>query len=132
MIEIDAMFPVMVTANLEGVKAFYESVFGFNAVFYDADFYLHLVSPNSGVQLGFLMPEHASQPDFLRPLMSPEGYVISLEVKDAAHAYAQAQEMNLTIAMEFKEEAWGQVHFMLQDPVGFRVDVVQHIEASDN
>ena len=102
MIEIDAMFPVMVTANLEAVKAFYESVFGFNAVFYDADFYLHLVSPNSGVQLGFLMPEHASQPDFLRPLMSPDGYVISLEVKDAAHAYAEAQKMDLTMAMELK------------------------------
>lgn len=100
MIEIDAMFPVMVTANLEAVKAFYESVFGFNAVFYDADFYLHLVSPNSGVQLGFLMPEHASQPDFLRPLMSPDGYVISLEVKDAAHAYAEAQKMDLTMAMD--------------------------------
>ena len=107
MIEIDAMFPVMVTANLEAVKAFYESVFGFNAVFYDADFYLHLVSPNSGVQLGFLMPEHASQPDFLRPLMSPDGYVISLEVKDAAHAYAEAQKMDLTMAMELKEEVWG-------------------------
>lgn len=132
MIEIDAMFPVMVTANLEAVKAFYESVFGFNAVFYDADFYLHLVSPNSGIQLGFLMPEHASQPDFLRPLMSPDGYVISLEVKDASHAYAEAQKMDLTIAMELKEEVWGQVHFMLKDPAGFRIDVVQHLEVSGN
>lgn len=132
MIEIDAMFPVMVTANLEAVKAFYESVFGFNAVFYDADFYLHLVSPHSGVQLGFLVPGHGSQPDFLHPLMSPDGYVISLEVKDAAHAYAQAQEMDLTIAMALKEEAWGQLHFMIQDPAGFRVDVVQHLEMAAN
>jgi len=132
MIEIDAMFPVMVTANLEAVKAYYESVFGFDAVFYDADFYLHLVSPNSGVQLGFLIPEHASQPEFLRPLMFPEGYVISLEVKDAAQAYEEAKKMNLTMAMEFKKEAWGQVHFMLLDPAGFRIDVVQHIEASEN
>ena len=127
MIEIDAMFPVMVTANLESVKAFYEAVFGFNAVFYDPDFYVHLVSPNSGVQLGFLLPNHASQPDFLHSLMSAEGYVISLEVKDAANAYAQAQNMNLTIAMELKEETWGQVHFMLVDPAGFRIDVVQHL-----
>jgi len=132
MIEINAMFPVMVTANLEAVKVFYEAVFGFNAVFYDPDFYLHLVSPTSGVQFGFLMPEHASQPDFLRPLMSPDGYVISLEVKDAAHAYAEAQKMGLMIAMELKEEVWGQVHFMLQDPAGFRIDVVQHLEASGN
>ncbi len=132
MIEIDAMFPVMVTAELDAVKTFYESVFGFNAVFYDADFYLHLVSPNTGAQLGFLVPEHTSQPDFLRPLMSPNGYVISLEVKDAAAAYAEAKRMELTIAMELKEEVWGQIHFMLQDPAGFRVDVVQHVELSSN
>ena len=132
MIEIDAMFPVMVTRNLEAVKAFYESVFGFNAVFYDIDFYLHLVSHNSGIQLGFLMPEHTSQPDFLRELMSPDGYVISLEVNDVAHAYDEAQKMDLTIAMELKEEDWGQVHFMLQDPAGFRIDVVQHIEVAGN
>jgi uncharacterized glyoxalase superfamily protein PhnB len=132
MIEIDAMFPVMVTANLEAVKAFYESVFGFNTVFYDADFYLHLVSPHSGIQLGFLMPEHASQPDFLKPLMSPDGYVISLEVKDATKAYTEAQKMDLAIAMELKEEVWGQLHFMLQDPAGFRIDVVQHVDASGN
>lgn len=132
MIEIDAMFPVMVTKNLDAVKAFYELVFGFNAVFFDANFYLHLVSPSSGAQLGFLVPEHASQPEFLRQLMSSDGYVISLEVKNAAQAYAEAQEMNLTIAMELKEEVWGQVHFMLEDPAGFRIDVVQHLEASGN
>lgn len=132
MIEIDAMFPVMVTKNLEAVKAFYEFVFGFNAVFFDAGFYLHLVQPSSGVQLGFLVPEHATQPEFLRPLMSLDGYVISLEVKNAAQAYAEAKKMDLIIAMELKEEVWGQVHFMLQDPGGFRIDVVQHLEASGN
>src|SRR5690606_41608648 len=80
----------------------------------------------------FLMPEHASQPDFLRPLMSPDGYVIPLEVKDAAHAYAEAQKMDLTMARELKEEVWEQVHFILEDPAGFRIDVVQHLEISGN
>lgn len=131
MIAIDAMFPVMVASDLAALKQFYESVFGFNAVFYDSNFYLHLVSPNSGVQLGFLMPEHASQPDFLHPKMVTDGYVISLEVKDATSAYAQAQKLNLTFAMELKEEVWGQIHFMLQDPAGFRIDVVQHVEVAD-
>ena len=132
MIEIDAMFPVMVSSNLEAIKQYYESVFGFNAVFYDPGFYLHLVSPNSGVQLGFLLPNHATQPEFLHPIMATNGYVISLEVKDAAQAYAEAKNMNLDIAMELKEEDWGQIHFILQDPAGFRVDVVQHLEATGN
>ena len=132
MIEIDAMFPVMVASNLEAIKQYYESVFGFNAVFYDPDFYLHLVSPGTGAQLGFLLPGHTSQPEFLHPIMTTDGYVISLEVKDAGQAYTEAKNMNLDIAMGLKEEAWGQIHFMLQDPAGFRVDVVQHLEATGN
>ncbi|MDW5419182.1 VOC family protein [Iodobacter sp. CM08] len=128
MIEIEAMFPVMVTQNLESVKQFYEAVFGFNAVFYDPNFYLHLVSPNTGAQLGFLLPNHDAQPDFLHPMMSADGYVISLEVKDAAKAYREAKSLNLNFVMHLKEEVWGQIHFMLQDPAGFRVDVVQHLD----
>ena len=128
MIGIDAMFPVMVTLDIEAVKQYYETVFGFNAVFYDSDFYLHMVSPDSGAQLGFLLPDHATQPEFLRPVMSKEGYVISFEVKDAAQAYAEALKMQLDITMELKEEIWGQIHFMVQDPAGLRVDIVQHVE----
>ncbi|PSW73227.1 glyoxalase [Photobacterium sp. GB-50] len=127
MIEVDAMFPVMVTSDLEVVKQFYETVFGFKAVFYDSNFYLHLVSPNNNIQLGFLVPNVASQPEFLHPIMSAKGYVISLEVKDAALAYAEAKQMDLNFIMALKEEEWGQVHFMIQDPAGLSIDVVQHL-----
>lgn len=132
MIEIEAMFPVMVTDNLDAVKQFYETVFGFNTVFYDPNFYLHLVSPSTGAQLGFLLPNHATQPEFLHPIMSSDGFVISLEVKDAVMAYSEAQRMNLSFAMDLKQEEWGQIHFMVQDPAGFRVDVVQHLEVTGN
>jgi uncharacterized glyoxalase superfamily protein PhnB len=128
MIEIDAMFPVMVASNLEELKTFYETVFGFKTVFYDTHFYLHLMSDNGAIQLGFLLPNLTSQPEFLHPVMSIDGFVISLEVKDAALAYLEAQKLNLNFAMNLKEESWGQVHFMIKDPAGFRVDVVQHLE----
>ena len=131
MIKIDAMFPVMVTNNLDTVKQFYERVFDFNAVFYEPDFYLHLISPGSGVQLGFLLPNHASQPEFLHSVMSKNGFILSLEVKDATAAFTEAQRMNLNIEMHLKQEEWGQLHFILTDPAGFRVDIVQHIAASD-
>jgi hypothetical protein len=36
--------------------------------------------------------------------MSSEGFVISLEVKDAALAYSEAQKMNLNFIMSLKEE----------------------------
>ena len=128
MIDIQAMFPVMVASNLEDIKQFYTSVFGFNVAFFDPSFYLHLVSPSSGIQLAFLLPNHVSQPQFLHSIMSLEGYVISFEVADAARAYAEAKSMGLTIAMDLKDEVWGQTHFMLKDPAGFKIDVVEHLE----
>jgi uncharacterized glyoxalase superfamily protein PhnB len=128
MIEIDAMFPVMVAENLEAMKQFYETVFGFKTVFYDTNFYLHIISPNNSIQLGFLLPNLVSQPEFLHSVMSSEGFVISLEVKNAALAYSEAQKMNLTLIMDLKQEEWGQIHFMIQDPAGFSVDIVQHLE----
>lgn len=128
MIEVNAMFPVLVADNLEAIKEFYQGVFGFEVIFYDPNFYLHLASPNNGIQLGFLMPNHASQPAFLHSIMSADGFVISLEVKDATLAYAEAQKIALNFVIGLKEEEWGQVHFIIQDPAGFRIDVVQHLD----
>lgn len=126
MIEFSAMFPVMVTENLEQVKAFYETFFGFKAAYYQEDFYLHLVSIESGVQLGFLVPGHPSQPEFLQRLIDPNGYVMSLEVTDAARAFEQAKALNMTVSMALKEEVWGQIHFMVEDPSGINIDIIQH------
>ncbi len=128
MIEFKAMFPVMVVEDLNAIKSFYESVFGFHAVFYDSDFYLHLVSPSNGVQLGFLVPHHESQPSLLHAKMVSEGYVISLEVSDATVAYDQIMGLNIDVAMPLKEETWGQRHFIIRDPAGIHIDIVQHLE----
>lgn len=130
MIEFQAMFPVMVAADLAAIKHFYETIFAFNTVFYDPNFYLHLVSPSNGVQLGFLVPNHESQPAFLQTRMVTDGYVISLEVGDAQKAYQQAKELALDMIMPLKDEAWGQRHFIIQDPAGLRIDIVEHFEVT--
>ena len=132
MIEVDVMFPVLVTESLASVKQFYETAFGFTAVFYEPNFYLHLISPNHSIQVGFLLPDLVSQPEFLHPLMTTDGFVLSLETKDAAVAYSKAQKMGLKIIMDLKQEPWGQLHFMVQDPAGFRIDVIQHLKSTNN
>ncbi len=129
MIEINTLFPVLVTENLAALQDFYTQHFGFQAVFFDADFYLHLLHPGSGTQLGFLVPNHPSQPDFLQPLASQNGMVISFEVMDIQSALNSAKEKALSIAMPYKEESWGQAHFMVRDPAGFIVDIIQHTES---
>lgn len=128
MIAFQAMFPVMVVDDLAQLKAYYEAHFGFNAVFYDPEFYLHLVAPDNGVQLGFLLPNHPSQPPILHAKMVNEGYVMSFEVADAHQAHQQAKQMQLQIVLPLTDEAWGQRHFILQDPAGLYIDMVEQLE----
>lgn len=128
MITINEVYPLYVTENLAALKAFYETHFGFTAVFYEPDFYLHLTHMESGNQLGFMVPNHPSQPPFLHSKTSNVGAIISFDVSDAKSAYQTTKEKGLTIVLEYTEEQWGQNHFIVRDPQGLLIDIVEHIE----
>lgn len=127
MIHTIAMFPVLVANDLAKLKVFYEGNFGFIAEFYQDDFYLHLLQPESKIQLAFMVP-HPSQPEFLHPTASSLGLVISLEVDNSKDAYEKARDLGLDISMNHKVEAFGVAHFMVRDPAGFILDIVEHLE----
>jgi len=128
MIETTTLFPLYVAEDLGALKKFYVSVFGLKAVFFDADFYLHLLNPETGSQLGFMLPDHSSQPEFLHPAASTNGVVITFEVADANVALQQANALDLELLMNLNQEPWGQRHFIFRDPAGFMVDIVEHID----
>ncbi len=127
MIEFNALFPLYITENLEALKDFYTTVFGFEAVFFDAEFYLHLQHPVNNSQIGFLLPGHATQPEFLHAQAQTEGHVISFDVDSARVAFDKATEAGLDIIFTYTEEPWGQNHFMVRDPAGFVVDLVENV-----
>lgn len=125
MIAINSSFPLYVVDNLEAQKRFYTETFGFEAVFFDDTFYLHLINPTNGIQLGFMKPGLSNQPAFLHHSATAQGMVITFEVQDAALAFQQAQSAALNVVFELKQEAWNQIHFMVQDPAGLIIDVVE-------
>ena len=127
MIETTAVFPIYITENLVPLREFYIKVFGFQAVFFEPSFYLHLLHPDNGIQLAFMVPAHPSQPEYLHQPTTTDGLIISFEVVSAQQALDQAKDLELTLIMELTEEAWGQRHFMLRDPAGFIIDVVEHL-----
>jgi len=129
MINATAMFPVLVAKDLSVLKEFYESNFGFITEFFQSDFYLHLLHPESKIQLAFMVPNHPSQPEFLHPLASSMGMVISLEVENSKDAYENARKLGLDISFEHKFEEFGVAHFMVRDPAGFILDIVEHIDS---
>ncbi|MEO0988583.1 MAG: VOC family protein [Cyanobacteria bacterium J06639_14] len=125
MIQVKLMYPLYVCENLEAQQTFYTENFGFQVAFFDPDFYLHLVNTNNGAQLGFMLPNLATQPPFLHAKAVTDGMVLSFEVADAKNTYVEAQKRKLDIHFALKEEPWQQTHFMVRDPAGLILDIVE-------
>ena len=89
---------------------------------------MHLVNSNTGHQLGFMVPDHPSQPDFLHSETQNEGAIITFEVQCAKTAWRSSQEGKLEIALTYTEEVWGQNHFIVRDPQGLLIDIVEHVQ----
>ncbi len=129
MIQPANSFPVFIVANLQSAKTFYTEHLGFGVAF-ENDWYLHLVS-ESGVQLGFLLPDQPTQPEMFHQAYSGSGAIFSIEVDDADAAYAFARNQSLNIVLELRSEDWGQRHFCIEDPNGVYLDIVQAIAPTD-
>jgi catechol 2,3-dioxygenase-like lactoylglutathione lyase family enzyme len=129
MIEPKSSFPVFIVVDITAAKSFYSQNLGFDVVFSN-DWYVHLVS-QSGVQVGFMLPEQPSQPRIFQKAHSGEGVIFSVEVDDADTAYTTAKSKSLDIVLDLRSEDWGQRHFCIQDPNGVLVDIVQAIEPTE-
>lgn len=128
-VKATGFFPVLATTKLIECRNFYMQYFGFIVVF-EADWYIQLVS-ETGIQLGFLQPNHPTQPDFLQAAYGGSGLIYSFEVSDVDQEYEKFKKSKMAILLQIKTEEWGQRHFMIKDPSGMVVDVVQHAEPTD-
>jgi uncharacterized glyoxalase superfamily protein PhnB len=128
-IKPNSSFPVFVGGTLHETKAFYTNHFGF-AVAFENEWYLHLVS-ESGIQVGFMLPNQPTQPDIFQKSYAGSGVIFSLEVEDVDSAYAEARRESLNIVLELRSEDWGQRHFCVEDPNGIHLDIVQAIEPTE-
>lgn len=119
-----ALYPITVTSKLQECKNFYADVFGFVVVF-EADWYIQIRHEQSGIELAFMSPGLDNQPTQLRSEFNGSGIIFSLEVDDATSEYEKIQNTSADIYYPLAKEEWGQTHFMIKDPSGVSVDVVQ-------
>ena len=129
MISPNSSFAVYIVENLQKAKIYYTQHFGFNLAF-ENEWYLHLVS-ESGIQIGFMLPNQPTQPDIFQGDYSGEGVIFSLEVDSADKAYSYATSQDLEVALDLRSEEWGQKHFCLKDPNGIYLDIVQAVEPTE-
>ncbi len=122
------LYALITTPRLAEVRAFHTERLG-AAVVFEAEWFLMLSLPGEagrGLTLAYMHPDHPSRPP------GPEafnglGMILTLQVDDAPAAFARLQDA-APIVHPLTDEVWGQRRFMLRDPAGVLIDVVEQIE----
>ena len=77
--------------------------------------------------LAFMHPDHPSVPPGPETF-DGKGMILTVQVADAAATYERMDGSDVPIVHPLTDEAWGQRRFMVRDPAGVLVDVVEQIE----
>jgi uncharacterized glyoxalase superfamily protein PhnB len=115
----------VVTEKVRESKDFYVRLFGCEVLFEGEDDWFVLLQLGES-ELGFMKPNMPSQPSIFRPAFQGQGLWVAVDVDDVDAAYARIQFMGVPIEMPPRDEPWGDRHFVVVDPNGIGVDVVQH------
>ena len=121
---IHSIYPVLMTEKLQETARFYKTWFGFTETF-SSDWYISLSHPDGG-ELAMIDAGHESIASNYR--RSVNGMILNIEVENVTQMYDDIRKQNEgIIAMALRDEAWGQRHFMMQDPNGILVAVIEII-----
>jgi catechol 2,3-dioxygenase-like lactoylglutathione lyase family enzyme len=119
-----------VTDKLSECRDFYTRWFGFDVLF-EASWFVYLHNEEgAGVSLAFMHPDHPSSPPDPETYRG-DGAFLTLQVEDAAAEFERLRAEGLQLALELRDEPWGQRRFGVVDPAGAWVDVVEQIEPQE-
>lgn len=122
---LKAAYPLIVTDKIEECGEFYIKLFDFKLI-YNERWYIQLLHEQSGVELAYMAPHAENQPMFLHPKFEGKGVILSLEVENAKAEFERVSAIpGVKMELSYTEEPWGQKHFILRDPSGAYVDIVE-------
>lgn len=124
--QITSLYPVICTDDLATSKAFYLRHFPFELTF-EADWYVSLRTVGERpFELALLDRSHTTIPEGFRNAFGG-GLLLNFEVEDVDSVYEAFREAGLPIHLELRDEAFGQRHFISQDPSGVLLDIIKVI-----
>ena len=115
----------IITEKLAESKAFYTQVLQFGVTF-ENDSYLLLHTPNHEAEISFLLPNHPSQQPLFQKPFTQQGVYLTIEVENVDDYYYKLKEQGVPIAIDLREEPWGDRHFAIIDPNGIGIDIVTY------
>ena len=128
-IRVRDLYPLITTPHVFEARDFYVRHFGFTVAF-ESSWFVYLVGPadgeTRGATLAFMTPDHPSNPPGPE-VFDGNGMILTVEVGDATAFHARLVAQGATILYGPVEEDWGQKRFMVRDPSGTMVDVVEQI-----
>lgn len=124
---IEDLYALVTTAALRETRDFYVEHLGFTVTFEATWFVLLTAAGDRGLSIAFMSPDHPSAPP------GPEefdgrGMILTLQVADAAAEYERLRARGVAIHHPLTDELWGQRRFLLRDPAGVLLDIVQQAE----
>lgn len=118
----------IVTDKVRSSRDFYTRLFGAEVVYAgEGDWFVLLRIGDS--ELAFMQPALPSQAEIFRPAFTGQGVWIAVDVADAASEYRRLEALGGPIEVGLRDEPWGDRHFVVRDPNGIGVDVVQRLHA---
>ncbi len=121
----------IITTKLAESKAFYQKHLGFGVTF-ENEFYLLMHSPDGTPALSFLLPDHPSQQPVFQKAFAGQGMYLTIEVDDVDSIYNRIKEQGVPIAIDIRDEPWGDRHFAIKDPNGIGIDIVRYTPPQEN
>ena len=115
----------IITARLQETKKFYTHVLNFGVTF-ENDFYLLMHTPDHSAELSFLLPEHPSQQPLFQSAFQGTGVYLTIEVENVDDEYKRISSLGIPMAIELRDEPWGDRHFAIVDPNGIGIDLVKY------
>jgi uncharacterized glyoxalase superfamily protein PhnB len=125
---LSSFYPVIMVEDVTATAQFYKTHFGFVPAF-EADWYVHLHAPEQpNFALAILRFDHETIPQIGRS--KARGMLLNFETEDVDALYARFSEAGLPIRLALRDEAFGQRHFITEDPNGVLIDVIKVIPPS--
>lgn len=115
----------VITEKVEESRDFYVRYFGCEVVYEGEESWFVLLKLGDS-ELGFMKPGVKSQATIYRTAFQGHGVWIAVDVDDVDAEYQRIKSLGAPIESEIRDEPWGDRHFIIADPNGIGVDIVQH------
>ncbi len=128
---LTSSYPVLLSDKVEETARFYIEKLGFEKSF-SSDWYVSMknTSGETSFELAVLQYDHETILEKFRK--RGEGVLYNFEVTDVTAEYERlSKDPEVSIILKIRDEAFGQRHFIMVDPSGNMIDVIENIPPSE-